>query len=289
MCGRLENVDQLGWLFSQLEGVDRQEIGQQEFSVTWTGLVRAPADGTYTFSICPLDLNYAHEGTFRRQTMAIWVGKEQILNATADVWTSEATPVALSAAAAVPLRVELTYACTSGGVIDDRPAVAMLDWQAPGLAKQLVPTSALTTPDGSQSGLAGGVRAQSQRAGRERHARRPAGQFHLVPPVLCRAWERDALRKNLADQFLPWPPVPTRWLPGNRTRKPIPSAGRRTGPSWKRSTPSGSSSGPGSCWRIRRWWPIAPTGPLPISIAAAASAHRQVGPGRGPVGPGACR
>ena len=47
----LENVDQLGWLFSQLELVDRQEIGPQEFSVTWTGLVRAGRRYVYVFPL----------------------------------------------------------------------------------------------------------------------------------------------------------------------------------------------------------------------------------------------
>lgn len=49
----LEDVDQLGWLFAQVQSVERQEVAPQEFSVRWTGSVRPPADGTYTFSICP--------------------------------------------------------------------------------------------------------------------------------------------------------------------------------------------------------------------------------------------
>ena len=196
----LENVDQLGWLFSQIEQVDRQEIGQQEFSVRWTGSVRAPSDGTYTFSICPLDLNYAHGGTFREQTMSIWVGDEQILDSTTGGWTSRATPVALSAAQPAPLRVELSYACTSQGVIDDRPAVAMLYWEGPGLEKQLVPASALTTPDGSHSGLSGAYVLKT--AGQEENVTRVDAQINFIWFHQCFVVsQRDALRKSLADQL----------------------------------------------------------------------------------------
>lgn len=196
----LENVDQLGWLFSQLEAVDRHEIGPQEFSVRWTGLVRAPADGTYTFSICPLDLNYAHGGTLRAQTMAIWVGAQQMLDSTANGWTYEATPVALSGTAPTPLRVELTYACTSAGVIDDRPAVAMLSWEGPGLAKQLVPSAALTTPDGSQQGLQGEYVLQAQ--GAETRVTRVDPQVNFIWFHQCFvASARDELRRRLAAQF----------------------------------------------------------------------------------------
>ncbi|MHB9081957.1 MAG: PA14 domain-containing protein, partial [Pirellulaceae bacterium] len=149
----LENVDQLGWLFSQLQ--HRQELGPQEFSVRWTGLVRAPTDGTYMFSICPLDLNFQHQSTFRHQITKIWLGEQQILDSSQGGWTYQATPVALKAQQAAPLRVELSFACSSEGVIDARPAVALLSWEAPGLSKQLVPSSALATPDGSQRGLEG--------------------------------------------------------------------------------------------------------------------------------------
>ena len=67
--------------------------------VRWTGLVRAPTDGLYTFSICPLDLNFQHQSTFRKQTLSIWLGEQQILDSSQGGWTYQASPVALQAAA----------------------------------------------------------------------------------------------------------------------------------------------------------------------------------------------
>ena len=194
----LENVDQLGWLFSQLQY--RQEIGPQEFSVRWTGLVRVPTDGLYTFSICPLDLNFQHQSTFRKQTLSIWLGEQQILDSSQGGWTYQASPVALQAQQATPLRVELSFACSSEGVMDARPAVALLAWEAAGLSKQLVPSAALSTPDGSRSGLEGAYLLKTR--GQEVSVTR-------VDPQLNFIWYHqsfvisplDDLRARLAEQL----------------------------------------------------------------------------------------
>jgi hypothetical protein len=196
----LENVDQLGWLFSQVQHVDRNEIGEQRFSVQWTGLVLAPANGAYTFSISPLDLNYNHGGTFRDQKVVVWLGDKQILDSSANGYTYLAEPVTLTAGTPVPLRVELTYACTSQGVIDDRPAIAQLFWEGPGLKKQLVPSTALRTPDGSQNGLQGVY--QLTGGGQEVNVTR-------IDPRIAFTWihqnfvlsSHDALRQQLAAQL----------------------------------------------------------------------------------------
>lgn len=196
----LENVDQLGWLFSQVQHVDRKEIGEQRFSVQWTGLVLAPANGAYTFSISPLDLNYNHGGSFRDQKVVVWLGDKQILDSSANGYTYQAEPVTLTAGTPVPLRVELTYACTSQGVIDDRPAIAQLFWEGPGLKKQLVPSTALRTPDGSQNGLQGVY--QLAGGGQEVNVTR-------IDPRIAFTWihqnfvlsSHDALRQQLAAQL----------------------------------------------------------------------------------------
>ena len=123
-----------------------------------------------------------------------------MLDSTANGWTYEATPVALSGTAPTPLRVELTYACTRAGVIDDRPAVAMLSWEGPGLAKQLVPSAALTTPDGSQQGLQGEYVLQAQ--GAETRVTRVDPQVNFIWFHQCFvASARDELRRRLAAQF----------------------------------------------------------------------------------------
>ena len=196
----IENVDQLGWLFSQVQHVDRKEIGEQRFSVQWTGLVLAPANGAYTFSISPLDLNYNHGGSFRDQKVVVWLGDKQILDSAANGYTYQAEPVTLAAGTPVPLRVELTYACTSQGVIDDRPAIAQLFWEGPGLKKQLVPSTALRTPDGSQNGLQGVY--QLAGGGQEVNVTR-------IDPRIAFTWihqnfvlsSHDALRQQLAAQL----------------------------------------------------------------------------------------
>ena len=196
----LENVDQLGWLFSQVQHVDRKEIGEQRFSVQWTGLVLAPANGAYAFSISPLDLNYNHGGSFRDQKVVVFLGDKQILDSSTNGYTYQAEPVTLTAGTPVPLRVELTYACTSQGVIDDRPAIAQLFWEGPGLKKQLVPSTALRTPDGSQNGLQGVY--QLAGGGQEVNVTR-------IDPRIAFTWihqnfvlsSHDALRQQLAAQL----------------------------------------------------------------------------------------
>ncbi|MHB9081935.1 MAG: PA14 domain-containing protein [Pirellulaceae bacterium] len=196
----IENVDQLGWLFAQVQAVERQEVAPQEFSVLWTGAVRAPADGTYTFSICPLDLNYEHAGTFRKQITKIWIAEQQILDSSRNGFTYQANPVMLSPAAAAPIRVELSYTCSSNGVIDDRPAVALLMWEASGMNKQLVPSTALSPPDGNGQGLQGEYLIKT--GPQEATATRVDPQLNFVWYHQCFVLSpHDALRSRLADQL----------------------------------------------------------------------------------------
>ena len=121
----------------------------------WSGSLQGPADGVYTLSICPLALNFRSGQTFRDQTTKIFVADQPILDSTENGWTYAAHGVTLAASQRTPLRIELSFACSSRGVVDALPAVALLYWEAPGMAKQLVPSAALATPDGSQPGLQG--------------------------------------------------------------------------------------------------------------------------------------
>ena len=196
----LEDLDQLGWLFAQVQLMDRREIGRQEFSITWTGSVQAPVDGTYTFSICPLDLNYEHAGTFREQAMRIWVAEQQILDSSAGGWTFQAQPVALTAARPAEIRVELAYACSSQGVIDDRPAIAQLYWEGPGISRRLVPSSALAPPEGGAEGLRGEYRIGTGEDVQELTRVDPAIDFIWYHQCLL-ACPRQAVREPLARQL----------------------------------------------------------------------------------------
>jgi hypothetical protein len=196
----LQDLDQLGWLFAQIQLMDRREIGRQEFSITWTGSVQAPVDGSYTFSICPLDLNYEHGGTFREQSMRIWVAEQQILDSSAGGWTYQAKPITLTAARPAAIRVELSYACTSQGVIDDRPAIAHLYWEGPGLSRRLVPSSALTPPEGQAEGLRGAYRIGSGEDAQELTRVDPAIDFIWYHQCLLTC-PRQAVREPLARQL----------------------------------------------------------------------------------------
>ncbi len=151
----LANVDQLGWLFAQVQLAHRQDTGRQAFTVRWTGTLQPPVDGACTLSICPLRLNFRSGQTFREESTKIFVAEQPVLDSARAGGTFRADPVTLTAGQRVPLRVELSFACSSAGVIGDLPAVALLYWEAPGLARQLVPHAALATPDGRQPGLQG--------------------------------------------------------------------------------------------------------------------------------------
>ena len=180
----ITNVDQLGWLFAQVQLAHRQEIGRQEFTVRWSGSIQGPADGVYTLSICPLALNFRSGQTFRDQTTKIFVADQPILDSTENGWTYAAHGVTLAASQRTPLRIELSFACSSRGVVDALPAVALLYWEAPGMAKQLVPSAVLATPDGSQPGLQGEYVLPTRPEPGERDPRGRAAELHLVPPVL---------------------------------------------------------------------------------------------------------
>lgn len=149
----LADVDAAGWLFQQVHIIDREETAAREFSVRWTGAVQAPADGEYTFSICPINLNFEHFDMFRRQTTAVWIDNQKILDSTKDGWTFKGDPVSLKAGQKTPIRVELSYNCSSREVFEERPAVAMLMWEASGMQRRVVPASALSPGEGEGNGL----------------------------------------------------------------------------------------------------------------------------------------
>ena len=103
----------------------------------------------------PVGANFRSGQTFRDQTTKIFVADRPVLDSAENGWTYAARPVTLAAGRRMPLRIEFSFACSSSGVVDAFPAVAPLYWEAPGMARQLVPSTALVTPDGSQPGLQG--------------------------------------------------------------------------------------------------------------------------------------
>ena len=80
MCGPIEDIDQLAWLLEQCRWPNRSESAPNEFSVRWTGTIEAPADGQYTFSTTPFDLNFDHGKWFRKQTFSVSIGGQKVLD-----------------------------------------------------------------------------------------------------------------------------------------------------------------------------------------------------------------
>ncbi|MBM4090865.1 MAG: hypothetical protein FJ276_15790 [Planctomycetes bacterium] len=128
----LQDANHLAWLLEQLRLVGRNELAPKEFSVQWTGAIQAPADGSYTFSLSPFDMNCRFGKWFRRQTVSVWIGGRQVLDSTANGWTHTGQPVTLRGGAKTPIRVELSYACSDGISFTDRPAIALLFWEGAG-------------------------------------------------------------------------------------------------------------------------------------------------------------
>lgn len=195
----LADPPQIGWLLGEVEAAEQSDTAPRAITVRWTGTLRAPADGQYVLSLSPVQLNYEQGQTYRRQTVAIWVGGQQVLDSAAAGGTSRAAAVRLTGATPVPLRVELTYTCSHPAVLAERPVVALLLWEGPGLAQRVVPAAALATGDG-QPGLVG-----------EYTVRGPAGAESLqrVDPQLNFLWSStsavrdgtDALASQLATQL----------------------------------------------------------------------------------------
>jgi len=102
-------------------------IGTNNFSARWTGKVTSKVTGTHTF------YTQSDDG------IRLWVnGVLLVDNWTDHAPTENSNTLFLNAGQAYDLKVE--YYENAGG------AVAKLLWSAPGLAKEVVPTSQLTTP-----------------------------------------------------------------------------------------------------------------------------------------------
>jgi len=149
----IDDVDQLAWLTEQVALVDRVDTAPTQFTATWTGTIQAPAAGDYTFSICPLRLDFKLYARYRTQTTVLWVDGRKVLDTAADGAAWRTAPITLRASHKMPIRIELSYACSDAAAFATRPAVALLRWERAGMTRQLVPTSALAVPDGSSAGL----------------------------------------------------------------------------------------------------------------------------------------
>jgi hypothetical protein len=198
--GSLSPVDDLAWLYEKLHYVRREEVATLRFSVRWAGFVQAPDDGTYTFSICPINLDIETTSFYRRQTTAVWIANRRILDSRKNGWTFQSEPVTLKAGEKTPIRVELSYACSRKDVFEDRPAVAILMWEGPETNRCVVPESALSPPKGDGHGLQ--AEYQWQESGQQRTVDR-------IDPTVDYIWYRGCylvpnhpeVRSRLADRL----------------------------------------------------------------------------------------
>jgi len=198
--GSFSSLSETGWLFEQVHQIKRDQVSVPTFSVRWTGFVQAPTDGAYTFSICPINLDFQHLGEFRRQTTVVWIADRQALDSSKNGWTFKAEPVSLKGNEKAPIRVELSYTCSGKDISDDRPAIAILMWEGPGMNTRVVPGSALSLPEGGGTGLQAEYRLVEN--GQQKTAAR-------VDPNIDQIWHRGCylvpshpeLHSRLADRL----------------------------------------------------------------------------------------
>lgn len=114
--------------FNWGNGSPATSIGSDTFSVRWQGFVVAPQTGTYSFSVLSDD------------GARLSVGNQTLVN---QLWQHPPTEyggsITMEAGRAYPVRLD--YFEGSGG------AQVKLSWAGPGVAKQVVPRSALFTAD----------------------------------------------------------------------------------------------------------------------------------------------
>jgi len=99
--------------------------GLSEYSVRWTGTIKPPTSGAYTFSATTDD------------GVRVWLDGAQVI----DQWKAQA-PTTVTATttltASVPVEIVMEYFQATGG------AVARLEWTGPDGVKAVVPTTAMT-------------------------------------------------------------------------------------------------------------------------------------------------
>ena len=141
------------------------------------------------------------------------------------------------------------------------PAVALLHWEGPGLARQLVPSAALRTPEGNEMGLRGHYVLQTQDEPLDVTRVDPQVNFiwyhgsqviashaHLRQELAARLYEVASSVETLA-----------RWESSAAAREATWVGCKKRFSS--RSLPARSGIGPSVCWLTRLCWKIARAAP----------------------------
>lgn len=125
------------------------------FSVEWAGLVAAPRDGEYRFSISPHDMNVKQvedwEDVENSCSVTLQIDESEVLAASPGQWKFEGEPVTLTAGEPATVRLRLRCHWTNDHM---RMTPAILYWEGPGVPRSVVPESAFSVADASGSGLA---------------------------------------------------------------------------------------------------------------------------------------
>jgi hypothetical protein len=163
-------IEQAEWCLQQ---VLPKKVDRKAFSATWIGVLTPRRSATYVFSTTPINVNKAIGNDAVRETMSVTLAGNQVLNTNPDqpgaadakkserkqlsassiatAWEWKGQPIPLQAGRAVPIRVDVTYACRRANPTD-APS-AMLFWEAPGMDRRSIAGEMLTLPNGSAGGL----------------------------------------------------------------------------------------------------------------------------------------
>jgi hypothetical protein len=133
---------ELSWLYNT---ISEPHLRDGSFAVQWTGKLTAPRSGEYVLSLSPINVNAQWESFFIRQHCVISVDGRDVLRATPEDWKIDAAPIQLTAGKPVALSVAYDAEVSRHAV---EAIHAMLFWRGPGISREVVPTSALSTSTG---------------------------------------------------------------------------------------------------------------------------------------------
>jgi hypothetical protein len=122
------------------------KMDKRQVSIRWTGRLKAPADGTYTF-----DQVSSLSGSSR---VRLWLNEVLVLDSVSADKASpsyQSQPVSLTSGKPVNFRMDFVHHSASPGNFP----VAILTWKSDVLDKQIIPATAFLRPDGRNAGLRG--------------------------------------------------------------------------------------------------------------------------------------
>jgi|GEM_PF-3060445 len=137
------NPQQLAWAARSLAGSD---LNDREFRLRWEGSLKPPQAGTYEFSSTPFELSFV-KGPMDsvEQVLNLKVGEEEVLN------KDKKNGLVEMDGTSQELTAEFSYKRVGADASPTSPPVATLFWKGPGIPRSIVPSSVLSTTDGSGS------------------------------------------------------------------------------------------------------------------------------------------